>query len=150
MKRRGKRRCLDLLAVVVSAVLLPSTAWCIPYLRVSCVNHNSSRIGAIAHNSNLGNFSSNRSNNSTVLLLHRHSRMPPGLHGNFLPATFHASTMGRWATLLKNATSPSKATHRELQHPWSTSRGAISRFLHHGRAVPTTPPWRRFPREKKC
>jgi hypothetical protein len=68
--------------------------------RVSCAGHNSSKIGAIAHHSKCGNFSSNNhssNNSSTVLLLHRHSRMTPGLHSNSLPATFHASTVGRWA-----------------------------------------------------
>jgi hypothetical protein len=79
-------------------------------LGVSYVDHTSSRIGVITHNSNRGNSSSNsRSSNnnssSTMPLLHRHSRLP--------------STVGRWATLLESAT-------------------------------PTTPPWRRFPREKKC
>jgi hypothetical protein len=75
--------------VVVLAVVLPSTAWCIPHQGVSCVNHNSSRIGAIAHNSNRGNFSSNSHNNSsnnnisTMLLPHHHSRLPLGCHSNF-------------------------------------------------------------------
>jgi hypothetical protein len=107
--------------VVALVVLLPCTAWCIPHLGVSCVDHNSSRIGAIAHNSNRGNFSSN--NISTMLLLHRCSRLPPGCHSNSPPATFHASTVGRWATLLENAANQSKATHRELRHPWSSNRG---------------------------
>jgi hypothetical protein len=124
-------------------------------LRVSCVDHNSNRIGAIAHNSNRSNSSSNsRSSNnnssSTVPLLYRRSRLPLGHHSSFSLATFHASTMGRWATLLESAACLSKATHRELRHPWSISRGAIRRVLHHGRAAPTTPPWRRFPRENKC
>jgi hypothetical protein len=83
-------------------------------------------------------------------LLHRRSRLPLGDHSNFLPATFHASTVGRWATSLKNAACPSKATRRGLQHPWSISKGAIRRVLHHGRVVPTAPPWRRFLWEKKC
>jgi hypothetical protein len=122
---------------------------------VSCVDHNSNRIGAIAHNSNRSNFSSNNCNSSninssTVLLPHRHSRLPPGHHNNSPPATFHASTTGRWATLLENAASPSKATHRKLWHPWSNSGGAIRRVLHHGLAMPTTPLRRRFPRVKKC
>jgi hypothetical protein len=134
--------------VVVLAVLLPSTAWCIPHLGVSCIDHNSSRIWAIIPNSNRGNFSSN--NSSTVLLPHRHSRLPPGRYNNSPPTTFHASTVGRWATLLKNAASQSKATHHELRHPWSTSKGAIRRVLHHGLSVPSTPLWRRSPREKKC
>jgi hypothetical protein len=43
--------------VVVLAVLLPSTAWCIPHLGVSWVDHNNSRIGAVTHNSNRGNSS---------------------------------------------------------------------------------------------
>jgi hypothetical protein len=142
--------------VVVLVVLLPSTPWCIPHLGVSCVGHNNSRIGAIAHNSICGNFSNNSCNNnissnsSTMLLPHHHSRIPLGLQSNSPPATFQASIAGRCATLLENAASPSKATHRELRHLWSTSRGAIRRVLHHGLAAPTTPPWRRFPREKKC
>jgi hypothetical protein len=84
------------------------------HLGVSYVGQNSSRIGAIAHNSNHSNFSCSSSNSSIVLLLHHRSRLPPSRHSNSLPATFHASTMGRWTTLLKNAASPSKATHREL------------------------------------
>jgi hypothetical protein len=134
--------------VVVLAVFLPSTAWCIPHPGVSCVYHNS-KIGAIAHNSNYGN-SSNNSSSSTVPLLHRHSRLPSSHHRSFPLATSHASTAGRWGTLLKNAICPSKATRREFRHPWSISRGAIRKGLHHGRLAPTTPPWRRFPREKKC
>jgi hypothetical protein len=144
---------MDPLAVVVLAVHLPCTTWCIPHLGVSCVDHNNSRIGAIAHHSNHGNSSNNSSGNSTsstVPLLHRCNRLPSGHHSSFLPATFHASTVGRWATLLDNAACPSKATHREFQHPWSISRGAIRRVLRHGQATPTTPPWRRFLWEKKC
>jgi hypothetical protein len=142
--------------VVVLAVFLPSTAWCIPYLGLSCIDHNSSRIGAITNNSNRSNFnrnshnSSSSSNNSTMLLPHRHSRLPPGLDSIFPPVTFYASTIERWATLLENATSPSKATHHELRHLCSTSREAIRRVLHHILAAPTTPPWRRFRRGKKC
>jgi hypothetical protein len=115
--------------VVVLPVFLPSTAWCIPHLGVSYVDHNSSRIGVITHNTNRDNFSSNSRNNSsssnssTVLLPHHHSRLPPGLHSNSPPATFHASTAKRWAAFLENATSPSRATHRKLWHPWSTREG---------------------------
>jgi hypothetical protein len=140
--------------MVVLAVLLPSTTWCIPHLGVSCIDHNSSRIGAVAHNSNRGNSSnsrnSNNSNSSTMLLHHHHSRLPPGHHNSFPLATFHASIVGRWATLLENVASPSRATHRELWHPWSTNRGAIRRVMHHGLATPTTPSWRRSPQKKKC
>jgi hypothetical protein len=136
-------------------MLLQSTTWCIPHLGVSCVDHNSSRIGAIAPNSNRGNSSSNsrssnNSSSSTVPLLHRRSRLPLGHHNNFPPATFHASTAGRWATLFESATCLSKATHRELWHPSSISRGAIRRVLHHRQAAPTTPSWRSIPWEKKC
>jgi hypothetical protein len=135
--------------VVVLAVLLQSTSWFIPHLGLSFVDHNSSRIGVITHNSNHGN-SSNNSSSSTVPLLHYHSRLPSGHHSSFPPAASQASTIGSWATLLDNAACPWKATHRDLRHPWSINRGAIRRVLHHGRATPTTPPWRRFPREKKC
>jgi hypothetical protein len=134
-------------------VLLPSTAWCIPHLGVSCVDHNNNKIGAIANNSIHGNSSSNscssNSNSSTVPLLHRRSRLPSGHHSSFLPATFHASTVGRWRTMFENAAYQSTATRLELRHPWSISRGAIRRVIHHGRVTPTTP-WRRFPRVKKC
>jgi hypothetical protein len=115
---------------------------------VSCVDHNSSKIWAIADNSSNNSHSS--SSSSTVPLLHHHSRLPSGRHSSSPLATFYASTAERWATLLENTTSPSKATRRELRHPWSYSRWAIKRVMHHGRAVPTTPPWRRFPQEKKC
>jgi hypothetical protein len=135
--------------VVVRAVLLPSTTWCIPHLGVSCIDHNSNRIGAIAHNSTCGNFSSNNTS-STVHLLHCRSRLPSHCHSSFPPATFHASTAGKWATLLENALCPSKATHHELQHPWSISRGVIRRVLHHRWVMAIAPPWRRFPSEKKC
>jgi hypothetical protein len=131
-------------------VLLQSITWCIPHLGVTCIDHISSRIGAITHNSNHGNSNSNsrsssNSSNSTVPLLHHSNRLPSGHHNSFLPATFHASTAGRWATLLENVACPSKATHREFRHLWSISRGAIKRILRHGWAAPTTPPWRRFP-----
>jgi hypothetical protein len=114
---------------------------------VSCVDHSSSRIWAIIDNSSNNNHSSN---SSSTPLLHRHSRLPLGRHSSSPLATFYASTAGRWATLLENVTSPSKATRHELRHPWSINRWAIKRVMHQGRAVPTTPPWRRFPREKKC
>jgi hypothetical protein len=139
--------------VVVLAVLLPSTAWCISHPGVSYVDHNNNRIGAIAHNSSRGNFSNNKRNSSTnsnsltMLLPHHRSRLPSGHHNSFPPATFHASTVER---LLENAICPSKATRRELWHPWSISIGAIKSVMHNGRLVPTTPPWRRFPQEKKC
>jgi hypothetical protein len=108
MRRRGKRWCLDPLVVVVLVVLLPSTTWCIPHLGVSSIDHNSSRIGAIAHSSNHSNSNGNshnnssNNNNSTVLLLAHHSRLPSGRQNSFPPATFHASTTGRWGTLLEN------------------------------------------------
>jgi hypothetical protein len=105
--------------VVVLAVLLPITAWCIPHLGVSCTDHNSSRIGPIAHSSNRGNSSSIRRNSSssTVLLLHRHSRLPSGYHSSFPSATFHASPVGRWATLLENAANPSKSNSLQAPTP---------------------------------
>jgi hypothetical protein len=47
---------------VVLAVLPPCTTWCIPHL--GCVDHNSSKIGTITHNSNHGNFNSNSCSSS--------------------------------------------------------------------------------------
>jgi hypothetical protein len=57
---------MDPLSVVVLAVHLPSTAWCIPHLGVSCANHNNGRIGAIAHNTNNGSSSRNNNNSSST------------------------------------------------------------------------------------
>jgi hypothetical protein len=118
-----------------------STAWCIPHLGVSYADCNSSRIGAITYNIN--------SDSSTVLLLHHRSRLPSGHHSSLPPATFNASIVRRWGTRV-SATSPSNTTRHELRHPWSTSRGATKGVLHHGLAVPTTPPWMRSPWEKTC
>jgi hypothetical protein len=120
---KKRKRCLDPLVAVILAVLLPSTAWCIPHLGVSCVDHNNSRIWVIAHNSNRNNSSSNNRSNSnnsssTVPLPHRRNRLSSGHHSSFLPSIFHASTMGRRATSLENAACPSKATRRELRHSW--------------------------------
>jgi hypothetical protein len=73
--------------VVVLAVLLQSSAWCIPYMGVSCIDHNSNRTGAITHNSTRSNSGSNssssNSNSSTIPLLHHHSRLPSGRHSSF-------------------------------------------------------------------
>jgi hypothetical protein len=136
--------------VVVLAVILPSTTWCIPHLGVSCVDCNSSRTWAIARNSNRGNFSKHNSSSSTVLLPHCYSKLPLGLRSSFPPLTFLATTAERGGTLLESAASPSKATHRELRHPWSVNRGANRRVMCHSLAAPTVPPWRRSPQEKKC
>jgi hypothetical protein len=131
-------------------LLLPSTAWCLPHLGVSCADRNSNPTGAITHNSNHGNSSRHNSSSSTVFLPHYCSRLVAGPNSSFPPVTFPATTAGRWGTLLESATSPSKATHRELWHPWSINKGANRMVLHHALVVPTIPPWRRFPWEKKC
>jgi hypothetical protein len=136
--------------VVVLTVLLPSNAWCIPHLGVSCADRNNNITGAIAHNSNCSNSSRHNGSSSTVLLPHHCSRLPSGHHISFLLVTFPATTTGRWGTLLESAVSTSKATHHELQHPWSINRGANRRVLRHRLATPTIPTWRRFPQAKKC
>jgi hypothetical protein len=51
------------------AVLLPSTAWCIPHLGGSCTDCSSSRSGAIAHNSNRSNSNGNNRNSSCSIVL---------------------------------------------------------------------------------
>jgi hypothetical protein len=135
--------------VVVLAVSPPCTALCIPHLGVSCADRNRSRTGAIIHNSNRDNSSRHNSSSSTVLLPHHCSGLPSGSHSSFPPVTFPTTTMERWGTLLDSATSPSKATHHELQHPWSINRGANRRVLCRGLAAPTIPSWRKFPWEKK-
>jgi hypothetical protein len=62
------------------------------HLGVSCIDRNSSRIGAITHNSNRGNSSNNsrNSNSSTVLLPHRRSRMQSGHHSRLPTVAFRA------------------------------------------------------------
>jgi hypothetical protein len=93
---------MDPLAVVVLTLLLPSTAWCILHLGVSCVDHNNIRIGAITHNSNRGNFSNNsynnssNSNSSTVLLPHHYSWLQSGHHSRLQTITLCALTAGSW------------------------------------------------------
>jgi hypothetical protein len=100
-----------------------------------------------------GNSSSNNRNsnssNSTMLLLCHHSRLPSGRHSSFPLVTSLVSTTGRWGTLLVNAVGPNKATHSELWHLWSISRGANRGVQHDKLAMLTTPPWVRFPWEKK-
>jgi hypothetical protein len=135
---------------VVLAVLLPSTTWCLPHLGVSCADRNSSRTRAIVHNSNRGNSSRHNNSSSIMLLPHRCSKLQLGHHSSFPPVTSPARTTERWGTLLESVANPSKATHRELQHPWSINRGANRSILCHRLAAPTIPPWTRFLGEKKC
>jgi hypothetical protein len=112
----------------------PCTTWCTPHLGVSCTDRNRSRIGAIIHNSNHDNS----------------SRLPSSHHSSFPPVTFPATTAERWGTLLESAANLSKATHCELQHPWSINRGANRRVLCHGLSMPTIPPQRKLSSKKKC
>jgi hypothetical protein len=139
--------------VVGLVVLLPSTTWCIPHLLDNCADLNNCNIWAITRNTNSGSSSCNNSNNSsssTVLLLQRCNRLQSG-HCSSLPlATFRASTVGRWGTLLANAARPRKAICNELRDLLLISKGANRGPLHHGLAAPTTPPWMRSPWEKKC
>jgi hypothetical protein len=66
---------------------------------VSCVDHSSSRIWAIADNSSNNSHSS--SSSTTVPLLHHHSRLPSGRRSSSPLATFYASTAGRWPLCLR-------------------------------------------------
>jgi hypothetical protein len=138
-RRRGRGSCLDPQEVVGLAMLLQSTAWCIPHPQGSCADLHSG-IRAIARNTHSGNSSRNNSS-SIVLLLHRHSRLPP--------AAFRASIAERWGTSPMNTASPRKAIHHKLWHPWSINRGVSRGALHHRLTEPTTPTWVRSPREKK-
>jgi hypothetical protein len=149
-RKKGRGSCLDLLEVVGIAVHLPSTAWCIPHPLDSCVDLHSSSIGAIVYNTNIGSSSRNSSKSSpTEHLLHHCRRLQSGHHSRLPPTVSRASIAGRWGTSPVSAVSPSKAIHRELWHPRSTSRGANRGAQHHGLAAPTTLSWMRFLREKK-
>jgi hypothetical protein len=152
MRRRERRWCLHPLTIVAQAVLLLSTAWCIPHLGVSYADLNSSKIGAITRSINSGSssHSSSNHNSSTMLLLHHYNRLQSGHHNRLPTKIFRASTVESWDTLPANALRQRRTTNPELQQPWSTGRRAHRGVLHRGLAVPTTPPWRRFPWEKKC
>jgi hypothetical protein len=147
MRRKGRRWCLHPLAVVTQAVLLPSTAWCIPHLGVSGADLNSSKIGAIARSINSGCSSHSRSNHnsSTVLVLYHHNRLQSGHHIRLPITIFYASTTESWDTLPMNGLRQSRTTHPRLRQLWSTGRRAHRGVLHHGLATPATPPGRRFP-----
>jgi hypothetical protein len=150
-RRKGRGSCLDLLAVVGLAVRLPSTAWCIPHPLDSSVDLHSNSTRAIARNTNIASSSRNNSNRSPIEhLLHRRCRLQSGHHSRLPPAVSRASTVGRWGTSHVSAAGPSKAIHHGLWHPWSTSKGSNRGAQHHGLAAPTTSPWMRSPREKKC
>jgi hypothetical protein len=71
---------------------------------------------------------------------------PQQFPANNFPS-FNCRKMGHFA---RECHLPKQSNSHELRHLWSIIRGAIRRVLHHGRLVPTIPPWRRFPREKKC
>jgi hypothetical protein len=123
-----------------------------PKYHMASADHNSSRIGAITHNSNSGNSSSNshNSSSSTVLLLHCRISLQSGHHNKLPTAASHATTSKRSDTSLASASCPSKATHHEPRHPWSINKGANRGVPHHRLAVLTTPSWMRFPGERKC
>jgi hypothetical protein len=55
------------------------------------------------------NSNSSSSSSSTVLLLHCHSRLPSGHHSSFLPATSHASTVGRWGIFARECRQPKQS-----------------------------------------
>jgi hypothetical protein len=141
--------------VLVLAVLLPCTTWCIPHLGVSCTDRNSNRTGAISHNSILDNFSNNShnsssSNSSTVLLPHRHSRLQSGHHSRLPTVAFQATIAESWDISPVSASCQRKAIHLDLRQLWSIIRRAHRGVLHHRLVVPTIPLWRKFSWEKKC
>jgi hypothetical protein len=139
---------------MVLTVLLSSTTWCILHLGVNYADRNSSKTETIAHSSNRGNFSSNShnsssSNSSITLLPHCHSRLQSGHYSKLSTVAFCASTAESWDISPVSASCQSEAIHLELRQPWSINREANRRALRHGLVVPTIPPWRKFPWEKK-
>jgi hypothetical protein len=60
-----------------------------------------------------------------------------------------ATTVGRLGTSLRNASCQGRPTHLVLQLLWLPSRRASREAQCSVLAAPTTPPWRRYPWERK-
>jgi hypothetical protein len=114
---------------VVLAVLLLSTAWCIPHLEVSCADLNSNSIGTVACNTNSNNSHNSRGsiNISTVLPLLRHRRLQLDHHNSF--PHYSCGKMGhftRECLMPKQRNSPS-APATVVNHQRGQQRGPTPR-----------------------
>jgi hypothetical protein len=119
----------------------PSTTWFTHHPRDSHTDLHSSGVTATRSSS---------SNSSTAALLPLHSSKEQLGHC-YRPHQWgtHATTVGRLGTSPRNATCEGRPTHLVLQHLWQITRGASREAQHRGLATPTTPPWMRYPWERK-
>jgi hypothetical protein len=138
-KRRGRGPCQGPPDVVL-AMLHQSTPWSTCHPRDSHADFHSSLATA---------RSSNSSSSTTVLLSLHSSREQLGHHSRSHQWGTHATTMGRLGTSPSNVACQDRPTHLILQLLWLPSRRASREAQHNALVTPTTPLWRRYPRERK-
>jgi hypothetical protein len=138
-KRRGRAPCQDPPEVVLT-VVHRSTAW---FTRHPWDNH------ANPHSSRATTRSSSSSNSTTVLFSLCNSREQLGRHSKSRQWGTRATIMRRLGTSPRNAACQGRPTHLVHQLIWLTSRRASREAQRSVLAASTTPPWRRYPRERK-
>jgi hypothetical protein len=82
---------------------------------------------------------------TTTILPLRSRREKLGHHSRPHQWGTRATTTGRLCTSPRNATSQGRPT----QYRWQISRGASKEAQRNGLAMPSTPPWKRYPWERK-
>jgi hypothetical protein len=137
-KRRGRGPCQDPPEVIL-AELHRSTAWFTCHPWDSRADPHSSR--ATAHS-----FSSR---STTILFSLCSSREQLCHHSRLRHWGTRATTVGRLGTSPRNATCQGRLTHLILQLMWLPCRKASREAQRNIQAAPTTPPWRRYPQERK-
>jgi hypothetical protein len=143
LRKRRRRGPCQVPPEVVIAVLHRSTAWFTHHPQESHADLRNSRV-------TVSSFSSSSSNSSLATLPSlRISKGQLGHHSRSHQWGTRATIMGRLGTLLRNAACQGKPTHHVPQHQWQLSRRANREAQRSNLAVLTTPPWRRYPQERK-
>jgi hypothetical protein len=90
------------------------------------------------------------SSSSIAVLLSLHSSTEQlGHHSRSHQWGTDATTVGRLGTSPRNVACQGRPTHLVLQLLWLPSRRASREVQRRVLVMPTTPPWRRYPRERK-